>query len=42
MLAFALQGKLQPVDTRSYRFDQITAAWEHQAGSPNAKIILRP
>jgi len=42
LLGFALQGKLQPVDTIPYRFDQIAAAWEHQAGGPNAKIILRP
>lgn len=42
LLDMMLRGALKPVDTVTYKFDQITEAWDAQAASPNGKVILRP
>lgn len=42
LLAMALDGRLRPVDTVTYRMSQVTEAWDAQAASPNGKILLRP
>jgi NADPH:quinone reductase-like Zn-dependent oxidoreductase len=41
LTAFALAGKLQRVDTVVFQFEQVTEAWDAQANSPNAKVLLR-